>query len=114
MLPRKSGLLLLLTAMSAGSAGFLCHAQQAQAPPTVSYPFGDDPDGKLGWANPNFDDSAWPVAKDGKWPMPAFYSDGFVWVRVRVPLSSETHAPLAIRTAGSLTWKLSTLTAADE
>ncbi len=108
--------LIIASLLYAGAAATCAHAQSApqSAATQVCYHFGDDPDGKLGWASPNFDDSAWPVAKDGKWPMPTFYSDGFVWVRVRVPLSSETHAPLAIRTAGSLTWKLSTLTAADE
>src|ERR1700692_4429873 len=104
MLPRKSGLLLLLTAMSAGSAGFLGHAQQAQASATVSSHFGDDPDGKLGWANPNFDDSAWPVAKDGQWPLPAFYSDGFVWVRMRVPVGAELVGTLAIQIGASQAW----------
>lgn len=64
---------------------------------TVRYHFGDDPEGKLGWADPNFDDSAWPVAQQGQWPMPPFYSDGFVWVRARVPVRSDASGPLSVR-----------------
>lgn len=60
---------------------------------TVRYHFGDD----ARWADPNFDDSAWPVAQQGQWPMPPFYSDGFVWVRMRVPVRSDAAGPLAIR-----------------
>jgi hypothetical protein len=37
------------------------------------------------------------VAQQGQWPEPAFYSDGFVWVRFRVPVGSDTAEPLAIR-----------------
>ncbi len=117
MFPRRSGLvslLVLLALFNTGCAGTICLAEPSKPAAAVRYHFGDDPDGKLGWASPNFDDSAWPVAKDGKWPMPAFYSDGFMWVRVRVPLPSETEGPLAIRTAGSLTWERRTLMVADE
>ncbi len=70
---------------------------EAAAAPVVRYHFGDDPDGKLGWADPSFDDSAWPVAKDGRWLIPPFYSDGFVWVRVRVPVRSDASGPLAVQ-----------------
>ena len=97
MLSRKSGLLLLLTVLSASLAGLLCHAQQAQPTITIRYHFGDDPDGKLGWANPNFNDSAWPIAKDRQWPMPPFFSDGFVWVRYRIPVRSGVDGPFAVR-----------------
>jgi hypothetical protein len=61
------------------------------------YHFGDDPDGKLGWADPNFDDSSWPVAAQGHWPLPAFYSNGFMWVRVLVPVPGGVAGPMAIR-----------------
>jgi hypothetical protein len=63
MLPRTSGLLVFCVALSATSAGFLCHAQPAQPSQPVRYHFGDDPDGKFGWAAPSFDDSTWPVAQ---------------------------------------------------
>jgi phosphoserine phosphatase RsbU/P len=69
------------------------------APQEIRYHFGDDPDGKLGWANPNFDDSSWPLAKDGQWPMPPFYSDGFIWIRFHVPVRGDASGPLALRSA---------------
>ena len=53
----------------------------------------------MGWADPNFDDSSWPVVSQGRWPIPAFYSDGFMWVRVRVPVASSIAGPMAIRDA---------------
>ncbi len=114
MLPRSTGLLVLLTSLLASSAGLRCAAQQVQPVVAVRYYFGDDPDGKLGWASPKFDDSAWPVAKDSKWPMPAFYSDGFVWVRARVQVPKQIEGPLALRTAGSLGTMAGERTAADE
>ena len=63
----------------------------------IRYHFGDDPDGGKGWADPNFDDSAWPVAQQDRWPEPAFHSDGFVWVRARVAISNNASEPLAVR-----------------
>jgi hypothetical protein len=77
------------------SVGLVCDAQQAQPESLVRYHFGDDPDGKLGWADPTYDDSAWPLARDGRWPIPPIYSDGFVWVRVRVPVPSDAAGRLA-------------------
>jgi Stage II sporulation protein E (SpoIIE) len=97
MLPGMTGLRVLITSLLVSSAGLLCAAQPVQPAAVVRYHFGDDPDGKLGWASPNFDDSGWPVGKDGKWPMPAFYSDGIVWVRARVPVPSDASGPLAVR-----------------
>jgi hypothetical protein len=66
-------------------------------PETVRYRFGDDPNGWLGWADPGFDDSAWPVAVDSRWPMPPFNSDGILWVRLHVPVPSTAADPLTIR-----------------
>ena len=63
----------------------------------IRYHFGDDPDGGKGWADPNFNDSAWPVAQQDRWPEPAFHSDGFVWVRARVAISNNASEPLAVR-----------------
>jgi hypothetical protein len=58
---------------------------------------GDDPDGKLGWANPAFDDSSWkllrsdqPLAVQGY----AGYS-GMAWYRFQVALPAS-HPPLAL------------------
>jgi len=69
----------------------------AQTAAPVRYHLGDDSNSAVRWADPKFDDSAWPVAQQGLWPMPAFYSDGFIWVRVRVPVPSDAEGPLAIR-----------------
>jgi len=102
MLPRKSGMLILFAALTAVSAGSVCQAQQAEQAAPIRYHFGDDPDGKLGWANPIFDDSAWPVAKDGRWPMPPVDSDGFVWVRFHIPLRSGVSGPFAVRNARAI------------
>ena len=77
----------------------MCSAQQAEPGTLVRYHFGDDPDGKLGWANSSFDDSGWPMAKDGRWPMPTIDSDGFVWVRFHIPLRSGVSGPFAVRNA---------------
>jgi hypothetical protein len=63
----------------------------------VRYHYGDDPDGSKGWADLHLDDSSWSVAQQDGWPEPAFYSDGFVWVRLRVPVRSDTAEPLALR-----------------
>jgi hypothetical protein len=94
MFPRSSGFLVIFMALSTGSAGFFCHAQQVEPAAPVRYQFGGDPNGKLGWADPNFDDSSWPVAKDGAFPAPAFFSDGVVWVRARVTATKDATGPL--------------------
>lgn len=78
------------------------------------YQFGDDPDGKLGWADPNFDDSAWPAATQGRWPIPAFYSSGFIWVRVRIPVPVSVADPLAIRVTEKSDATVNGYVAADE
>jgi hypothetical protein len=59
----------------------------------VRYHAGDNP----AWAGTDFDDSTWPVAERGRWPEPPYHSDGFVWVRFRVPVRNDTAEPLAIR-----------------
>ena len=98
MLPRIRGFLLLFTTLCAGVTGGTCQAQQAApSAATVRYHFGDDPDGKLGWANPNFDDSSWPVAENGSVPTAPFHSNGFVWARVHVAVPTGLNGPLAIR-----------------
>jgi hypothetical protein len=99
MLPRISGLLALFAVLCASSAGLLCGAQQSYPAEPIRYHFGDDPDGKLSWANPSFDDSAWPIAKNGQWPMPPFYSDGFIWIRFRIPVRSNASGALAVRSS---------------
>jgi sigma-B regulation protein RsbU (phosphoserine phosphatase) len=96
MLPRTPEVLVLFTVLSACTAGLVCPAQQAQPVAPVRYHFGDDPGGKLGWANPNFDDSSWPVAQNGHWPMPYAASGDVAWVRVRVPVRSDASGNLAV------------------
>ncbi|MGA8041799.1 MAG: PP2C family protein-serine/threonine phosphatase [Terracidiphilus sp.] len=56
---------------------------------------GDNPQ----WADAGFNDNSWPVAQLSAWPKPAFYSDGFVWVRFRVPVRTDAAEPLAVHTS---------------
>jgi sigma-B regulation protein RsbU (phosphoserine phosphatase) len=99
MLPRTPGILILFTVVLAYSTALLCPAQQAQPSAPVRYHFGDDPDGKLGWANPNFDDSAWPVPHNGLIPSRSRETNRFLWVRIRVPIPNNLNAPLALHLA---------------
>ena len=59
---------------------------------SVRYHFGDD----LRWADPRFDDQAWPIAEQVRWPLPAFNSDGFMWARARVTVSGDAPGPIAL------------------
>lgn len=93
MLPRKSVPLVLLTVLSVGSVGLLCHAQQAQPLTPVRYHLGDD----ARWSDPNLDDSSWSVAPDGRVPEPAADTNGFVWSRVGVAVPQNAMEPLAFR-----------------
>jgi phosphoserine phosphatase RsbU/P len=63
------------------------------SPSAVRCRYGDNP----GWADPNFDDRSWTVAPNGLWPLPLFYSDGIVWVRLRVPVPADPAARSALR-----------------
>jgi len=58
----------------------------------IRYHFGDDPR----WADPGFDDSGW-TAEQGRWPLPLFDSNGFLWVRTRVAIPQDASEPLAVR-----------------
>ncbi len=58
----------------------------------MRYQYGDD----LKWSDPKFDDAAWPEAKDGKIPSPAFNGDGYLWVRYRIPVAADYRGPLAV------------------
>jgi hypothetical protein len=58
---------------------------------------GDDPDGKLGWASPGFDDSGWKLLRsDQSWAAQGYkgYS-GVAWYRFQVVLPAN-HPPLAL------------------
>jgi len=63
---------------------------------TVRYHYADDPR----WADPNFDDRAWPVAGNGLVPSVAGHTDSFIWVRMRVPVPGKLHAPSALYLTG--------------
>ncbi len=58
---------------------------------------GDDPEGTLGWADPTFDDSNWPLLRsDINWRKQGYKNyTGFAWYRFKVILD-ETHTSLAI------------------
>ncbi len=97
MLPRTTGALILFAALSAAPATLLCHAQISAPVFPARYHLGDGP--SLTWADPRFDDSAWPIAQRGQWPTPPFYSDGVVWVRMRIPVRTDAVGPLALRSS---------------
>jgi sigma-B regulation protein RsbU (phosphoserine phosphatase) len=110
MSPRKPGILLLLTFLSASSADLFCQAQQAQPVAAIRYHVGDDPDGKSGWTNPNFDDGAWPIAQNGLVPSRSRETNRFQWVRIRVQVPNNVNAPMALHLDGlgvqATTWQV--------
>jgi hypothetical protein len=57
---------------------------------------GDDPDGKLGWAQPGFDDSKWErlVADGGDAGHPGY--NGYAWYRRKIALDPADKNPLAL------------------
>ena len=68
----------------------------ASAQAVVRYHFGDD----AHWADPDLDDAQWPIAAEGRVPSRSRDHDGFVWVRLRVPVEKGAQAPLAIHLSG--------------
>ena len=87
---RRSPLLLLLIlgAIAPKTGG----AQSTTASqPNIRYHLGDN----LAWAEPHFDDSAWPMATAGQFSAPDYHSDGFVWIRSQIAVPSGAD-PLAI------------------
>ena len=98
MLPRTPGFLVLFTFLWVSLGGFVCQAEQSQSVPPVRYHFGDDPTLAAHWADPNFDDSSWTVAQNGRWPMPmpGAASGDVAWVRLRVPVRINAPGPLAV------------------
>jgi Stage II sporulation protein E (SpoIIE) len=62
---------------------------------------GDDPDGKLGWAQPGFDDSSWKLLRsDQPWEEQGYkgYS-GMAWYRFHVVLPTN-HSPMSLYIPG--------------
>jgi hypothetical protein len=80
-----------------GSAAARAQGTAVSPGGVARYQFGDGPDDATGWAKQDLDDSRWPVAIEGRWPEPAFDSSGFVWVRITVPVRSDTAEPVALR-----------------
>jgi phosphoserine phosphatase RsbU/P len=85
-------------------------AARAQAPaspqPAVRYHYGDN----LQWADPDFDDSSWPVAQNGFVPSRSRDANRFLWVRIRVPVPGNLNGPLALHIADlgvqPMTWQV--------
>jgi len=102
-MPRKFWIALLIVfALPADS--LLCAAPRpAEAGGTsapVRYHLGDEPDSAAHWGSPVLDDSAWPEAQRGRWPVPPPDSDGFEWTRARVTVPVAVAGPLALRISG--------------
>ncbi|MGA2537441.1 MAG: PP2C family protein-serine/threonine phosphatase [Terracidiphilus sp.] len=59
---------------------------------------GDDPDGKLGWAQPGFDDSKWErVPADRPWAYAGHWGyTGYAWYRRQIALDPTDKNPLAL------------------
>ena len=88
---RRSALLLLL--VTGATIPQTAHGHPpTSSQPVIRYHYGDNP----AWASPSFDDRAWTVAPQGSWPVPTFHSNGFIWIRARVPVPASSGA-LAIR-----------------
>jgi len=71
-------------------------AQTSAAAPTapvIRYHYGDNMQG----ADPTFDDSGWVQGQNGRWRLPLFDSDGFVWLRIPVAVPTSAGEPLALR-----------------
>jgi hypothetical protein len=94
--------MVLFAALLASSTGLLCDAQQAQPSAAGRYHLGDD----ARWADPGFDDSSWPIAENGRWPIPPFISDGFIWIRFHVQAPADASGPLDVRSTQSYTGEL--------
>lgn len=86
---RRASILLFV---ACALAPLVLRSQSAASSPVLRYHYGDNP----AWADPSFDDSAWPSAKDGVFPLPAYQADGYFWVRARVPVPTGNTGPLAI------------------
>jgi hypothetical protein len=92
-LPRRA-LLLLCLCVSLTTAA---QTYTAPTPPTIRYQFGDNPT----YASPTLDDTAWPIAPNGQIPIPPFHSDGYVWLRARIPVRADAESPLAVLLDGN-------------
>jgi hypothetical protein len=64
----------------------------ASQPPAVRYHYGDDAQ----WANPQFDDSSWPIAKNGLVPSRSRDADRFLWVRIHIAVPGNLNGQPAL------------------
>ena len=90
---KRSATLLLLIVSVCLASPVSAQSGPAVSVSTVRYHFGDNP----AWSSPSFDDTSWSSAQQGRWPEPAYRSDGWVWVRLRVSVRRDTAPPLGIR-----------------
>jgi sigma-B regulation protein RsbU (phosphoserine phosphatase) len=73
------------------------HSQTISLDGLWRFYLGDDPDGRLGWANPAFNDSNWQLLRsDTSWSEQGYKNyTGFAWYRFKV-LLPDRHGKLAI------------------
>jgi sigma-B regulation protein RsbU (phosphoserine phosphatase) len=90
---RRAVLLLCMGASLAAAA----QSYSAPAPLPIRYHFGDDPR----FSAPTFDDSTWPIAANGQFSLPPFHSDGYVWIRTRIPVRPDAESPHAVLLDGN-------------
>jgi hypothetical protein len=95
-MPRLTALLLLSLCACAATAQSVRPVDE----PVVRYHLGDesgqDESGNSSFAAPEFNDSTWPIAQDGTYPVPAFQSDGVVWLRIHLPVPFGISPPFAL------------------
>jgi len=93
---RNRAIPLLLFAAAAAAAPSLAQVQQSP----VRYHLGDDTthdsEGRFRYSTSEFNDSAWPIVAHGTYPVPAFSSDGIVWLRMRLEIPAGAHGPLVL------------------
>lgn len=75
--------------------------QMAEFRGMLRFHTGDDPDGKLGWVDPGFDDSSWQLLRsDTPWNLQGYAGyGGMAWYRLQVILPAK-HPPLALHIPG--------------
>ena len=68
------------------------HAKSMSLDGQMRFHIGDDPEGKLGWADSAFDDSRWPLLGSGKtWSEQGYKGiSGFAWYRFKVLLPAHS------------------------